>query len=302
MRLLAVGGVTFASGLGGCQLRGSNASSPAVEDDFFFLQLTDTHWGYEGPANPGASHTLRDTVRIINDSAVRPRFVIFTGDLVQTTRDDAERDARMRQFRDIVSELRVPELYFIPGEHDAALDGGASYRAHFGAQSYSFDRGGVHFIALDNASDPNGALGAPQLAWLQRDLQATPRETRIVVFAHRPLFPLFPNWTWNTADGERALSMFADHPHVTVFYGHIHQEHHFQTAHVVHHAARSLVFPLPQAGSTPSRAPLPWHDDALDHGLGYRSVHIVRPNIALEEVPIANPPALARNALGSTAY
>jgi len=277
MKLLAIGGVTFTSALSGCHERPGTITPPTVADDFFFLQLSDPHWGYEGPANPHAAQTLRDTVRIINESPFKPRFVVFTGDLIQTTRDDEERATRMRQFREIVAELQVPTLRFLCGEHDAAIDGGATYRSHFGAPTYSFEEGGIHFIALDNASDPAGALGDQQLRWLADDLAGLHRDTRVVVFAHRPLFPLFPSWTWETPDGARALTLLDAHGDVTVFYGHIHQEHHFQTGRVVHHAARSLVFPLPLPGGAPARAPLPWNEAAADHGLGYRSLQTTRP-------------------------
>lgn len=288
IKLLGLGGVTFASGLAGCQGQGSGppAAMAHGDPDFFFLQLSDTHWGYQGPANPEAEHTLHEVVRTINASPLRPRFVMCTGDLVQTTDDDRVRALRMRQFRDIVAELRVPEVRFIPGEHDAALDQGECFRAHFGAPSYAFDVGGIHFVALDNASDPTGGLGETQLTWLRDDLARVAATTRVVVFAHRPLFPLYPSWSWSTPDGARAIELLSQHPHVTVFYGHIHQEHHQRTGHVMHHAARSLVFPLPAPGMAPSRTPLPWQADASDHGLGYRAVHPSLVGAAVQERPL----------------
>jgi hypothetical protein len=288
MKLLAVGGVTFASGLAACHTqRGALATAASsADDDFFFLQLSDTHWGYEGPANPLAQYTLRDTVRIINESALKPRFVMFTGDLVQTTTDDGVRAQRMREFRDIVAALRVPSAHFIPGEHDAALDQAGSYREHFGAPSYAFDQNGVHFIALDNASDPTGGLGEAQLAWLRDDLARVDTKTKIVVFAHRPLFPLEPSWSWSTPDGERALTLLSEHPSVTVFYGHVHQEHHHLTGAIQHHAARSLVFPLPAAGAAAKREALPWQVGASDHGLGYRSVRAGGADLMLQELSV----------------
>ncbi|HEY8089970.1 MAG TPA: hypothetical protein VIF09_19045, partial [Polyangiaceae bacterium] len=175
-------------------------------------------------------------------------------------------------FRDIVSRLKVTDVRFLPGEHDAAPDRGEAYREAFGDPTYAFDHKGVHFVALDNASMPGGAIGEAQLGWLQADLARLPADVPLVVLAHRPLFPLFPDWEWATRDGQRAIDVLAARKNVTVFYGHIHQEHHFATGGVMHHAARSLVFPLPAPGSTPRKAPLPWDTASLDHGLGWRSV------------------------------
>jgi hypothetical protein len=145
LRLLGVSGVTFASGLWGCAgaPAAATASSPvgsggdgapkaSLPRDFFFLQLSDTHWGYEGAANPEANRTLRTAIDTINAVSVRPEFVIFTGDLTHTTDDAALRRERMKTFKSIVSELSVKQVRFIPGEHDASIDGGEAYREFFG--------------------------------------------------------------------------------------------------------------------------------------------------------------------------
>jgi hypothetical protein len=289
LRLLGVGGVTFGSGLWGCAARvmapaaapraaplasadaGLAKGTPPVED-FFFLQLSDTHWGFSGPANPEADSTLRSTVATINAVSARPDFVIFTGDLTHTTDDPAVRRARMKEFKAIVSELAVQDVRFIPGEHDAALDGGEAFREFFGETHYAFAHKGVHFIALDNVSDPGAILGDAQLAWLAQEVARVPKAAPLVVFAHRPLFDLFPAWDWATKDGSKAIEILQEHPLVSVFYGHIHQEHEHQTGSVVHRAARSLVFPLPAPGSVPKKAALPWDPESPDHGLGYREV------------------------------
>lgn len=286
LRLLGVGGLAFASGLPGC----SEASSPAPrvgrkQEDFFFLQLSDTHWGFEGPANPEAGSTLQRSIATINSVDQLPDFVVFTGDLTHATGDQGQRRERMKRFRDIVSALRVKDVRFLPGEHDAAPDQGETYREVFGEPTYAFDHKGVHFAALDNASMPGGALGDAQIAWLGADLARTPAETPVVVLAHRPLFPLFPDWEWQTQDGARAIDLLAGRSSATVFYGHIHQEHHFTTGRVAHHAARSLVFPLPAPGSAPKRAPLPWDPASPDHGLGWRSVAPVLPPPRIVEMP-----------------
>jgi 3',5'-cyclic AMP phosphodiesterase CpdA len=239
--------------------------------DFTFLQLSDTHWGYQGPANPESAITLKRTVEMINTAPVSPDFIIFTGDLTQTTDDPRLRRSRMAEFRDIVSGLKVRDLKFIPGEHDAAPDQGEVYRELFGDPNLSFQYKGVHFVTLDNVSLPGG-LGQSQLDWLSREVLAVPRSMPLVVFAHRPLFDLYPEWDWTTKDGALALEILSSHENVTVFYGHIHQEHHRLVGNVAHHSARSLIFPQPAPGAVPKRAPMPWNPASRDHGLGYRSV------------------------------
>src|SRR5262249_34276132 len=142
--------------------------------------------------------------------------------------------------------------------HDASADGGEAFRANFGATHYSFDHKGVHFIALDNVSDPAGAVGPEQMAWLASDLDKADRDAPVVVLAHRPLFDLYPEWDWATKDGSQVVTVLERHPNVTVFYGHIHQEHHHMTGRIAHHSAKSLIFALPAPGSVPARAPMPW--------------------------------------------
>jgi hypothetical protein len=130
----------------------------------------------------------------------------------------------------------------------------------------------VHFIVLDNVSDPGAQLGDAQLAWLRDDLKQQATDARIVVFAHRPLFDLYPQWDWATRDGAKAVELLMPYRNVTVFYGHIHQEHHHMTGHIAHHSAKSLIFPLPVAGSQPKRTPLPWDPAQPYRGLGFREV------------------------------
>jgi len=260
----------FASGLPGVGSL-ARAAGPAAKD-FFFLQLSDTHWGYAGPANPEAAHTLEKTVKVINESARQPDFVIFTGDLTHTTDDPGVRRARMKEFKALVAPLKAKVVRFIPGEHDASLDAGEAFIEHFGPTHYAFDHQGVHFITVDNVSDAKGAVGATQLEWLAADLAKVDRDAPVVVFTHRPLFDLYPQWDWATADGARVVSLLQEHRNVTVFYGHIHQEHHHQTGAIAHHASRSLVFPLPAPGSVPKRAPVAWDAAHPFAGLGYAEV------------------------------
>jgi Calcineurin-like phosphoesterase len=264
------GGAVFASGLAGCASRAGVIGGAA--NDFYFVQLSDTHWGYQGPANPEAAVTLRRAVAAVNALPTPPEFIVFTGDLTHTTDDPAERRRRLADFKSIVSDLRVKSVRFMPGEHDAALDGGAAFKEFFGDTFYTFDHKGVHFIAIDNVSDRGAKIGDEQLAWLGADLSNRDRRAPIVVLTHRPLFDLAPAWDWATRDGAQAMALLMPFENVTVFYGHIHQEHHHRTAHIAHHSAKSLIFPLPAPGSQPNRTPLPWDAGAPYKGLGFREI------------------------------
>ena len=269
LKLAGVGGVVFASGLG----RLAQGAERAAQEDFYFVQLSDSHWGFKGPkVNPDAAGTLKKAVAAVNALEYQPDFVVFTGDLTHTTDDPKERRRRLAEFRDIVGALRVKQVRFLPGEHDASLDNGEAYREFFGATHYTFDHKGIHFIALDNVSDPRAMVGKAQRQWLRGDLQQLDRDAPIVVLAHRPLFDLYPQWDWATRDGKEVIALLMPFRNVTVFYGHIHQENHHMTGHIAHYSAKSLIFPLPAPGSQPKRAPVPWDAAHPYRGLGFRSV------------------------------
>lgn len=273
MKLTAVGGgAVFMSGLYGYAQAAAAGKMAVPYDDFYFVQLSDVHWGFAGDANPDARNTFRKAVATVNALEVQPDFIIFTGDLTHTTDDPEERRRRMAEFKDIAAGLKVKSVHFIPGEHDASLDNGAAFKENFGPSSYTFEHKGVHFIALDNVSDPGARIGDAQLDWLKSDLEQQAKDARIVVFTHRPLFDLVPKWDWATRDGDKAIALLMPYSNVTVFYGHIHQEHHHMTGQIAHHAAKSLIFPLPAPGSQEKRTPLPW-DPAMPYkGLGFREV------------------------------
>jgi len=222
--------------------------------------------------NPDAGGTLPKAVAAVNSLGFEPDFIVFTGDLTHTTDDPKERRRRLAEFRDIVKGLKNKNLRFMPGEHDAALDNGQAWKEFFGASYYSFDHKGVHFIAIDNVSDPAARIGGEQLAWLKSNLEKQAADARIVVFTHRPLFDLYPQWDWATRDGAQAIDLLMPLKNVTVFYGHIHQEHHQMTGHIAHHAAKGLMFPLPAPGSQPNRTPLAWDPAQPYKGLGFRGV------------------------------
>ena len=283
------GGVVFASTLSGCSWSGpARADTRMAADDFYFVQMSDSHWGFEGPPNPDAKGTLKKAVAAVNALEHSPDFIIFTGDLTHTTDDPKQRRIRMAQFREIVAGLKTPKVLFMPGEHDASLDRGEAYKEFFGDLHYTFDHKGVHFIALDNVSDPAASIGDAQLAWLAADLAQLPKDAKIVVFAHRPLFDLYPQWDWATRDGAKAVDLLMPYANVTVFYGHIHQEHHHMTGHIAHHSAKSLIFPLPAPGSQPKRAPLAWDAEHPYQGLGVREIQTEkkRDAYAITELPV----------------
>src|SRR5713226_7916887 len=257
VKLAGLGGVVFASALA----RGAGKYA-SRQDEFFFVQLSDTHWGFQGAAvNPDAAGTLPKAIAAVNALETQPDFVVFTGDLTHTTDDPRERRRRLSEFRDLVRELKTPNVRFMPGEHDAALD---------------------------NVSDRAARIGSEQLGWLKADLEKRKRDDRIVVLTHRPLFPLYPQWDWATRDGEQALELLMPYRNVVVFYGHIHQEHHFKTGHIEHHSAKSLIFPLPAPGSMPKREPIKWDAGQPYRGLGYREVEAEAEPVAyrITELPV----------------
>ena len=268
LKLAGIGGAVFVSG---ATLRAGQMQQDMSA--FYFVQISDTHWGFNGPAiNPDSQGTLNRAIAAVNSLEEQPDFVVFTGDLTQTTDDPALRRTRMTEFRDIVSHLRVKTVRFMPGEHDASLDRGDAYQEFFGDMHYTFDHKGVHFIVLDNVSDPTASVGEAQLDWLHTDLKQVSSDARIVVLTHRPLFDLAPAWDWATRDGDAVIDTLLQHQNVTVLYGHIHQEHHHMTGHIAHHAAKSLMWALPEPGSVPRKVQIPWDGTSPYKGLGFRNV------------------------------
>src|SRR5260370_16280982 len=181
LKLAGLGGVVFASGLAGrAKLAG------AAQDDVYFVQLSDTHWGFNGPVvNPDAGGTLPRAVGGVNSLECAPDFIVFTGDLTHPTDDPKERRRRLAEFRDIVKGLKNKNVRFMPGEHDAALDNGQAWKEFFGASYYSFDHKGVHFVALDNVSDPAARIGEQHRAGLKPDLAKTASDRPIRGLQHR---------------------------------------------------------------------------------------------------------------------
>jgi 3',5'-cyclic AMP phosphodiesterase CpdA len=225
----------------------------------------------------------------VNSLTTQPDFIMFTGDLTHTTDDDKERRKRLSEFRGIVSNLKVKDVRFMPGEHDASLDNGAAFLEYFEKTHYTFQHKGVNFIVIDNVSDPTGSIGDSQLQWLGAELGKLDKDARIVVFTHRPLFDLAPSWDWATRDGAKAIDLLMPFRNVTVFYGHIHQEHHHMTGHIPHHSAKGLMYPLPAPMSLPKKIQLPWDPAVPYKGLGFRGVttKMAKDDYAITEYPVA---------------
>jgi hypothetical protein len=288
LSLVGISGVSLIT-LSGVGSRAYAYGGIKADNDFSFVQMSDTHWGFSGPAiNPDAQGTLKKAISLVNNLKTQPDFIVFTGDITHSTDDPVERSRRLSEFRDITKTLKQTMIKFLPGEHDAAADNGAAFQEILGQTHYAFDHKGVQFIVLDNVSDPHGSLGDAQLEWLSLKFKEIDKTSQIIVLTHRPLFDLYPQWEWATPDGAKALELLMPYPNVTVLYGHIHQERLDMTGHIPHHAARGLMYPLPAPGSVPKKAPVPWDPAAPYKGLGFRSItdQVAKRQCVLSEFPI----------------
>ena len=256
-----------------------------------FLQISDSHVGFDKPANPNAVGTLEEAINRINALPKKPSFMIHTGDIshlsLETQFDDADR---------IISQSRL-DVHYVPGEHDFLDPEQRFYRERYGrgtkgAGWHSFDANGVHFIGLVNVVDLKagglGNLGNDQLEWLEDDLKGRSTSTPIVVFAHIPLWSVYPEWGWGTEDGGRALELLKGFGSVTVLNGHIHQVMQKVEGNVTFHAARSTAFPQPAPGTAPSPGPMKVADDKLRTLLGTASISFQpgRERLAIVDTPL----------------
>jgi hypothetical protein len=253
---------------------------------FTVVQLSDTHVGFNGPPDPLGTAAFERAVETINALNPQPDLILFTGDLTHDSEDPAEHAKRFAKFKEIAGRLRVQKRFFVPGEHDAALDGGALFREHLGETHRSFDHKGVHFVALDNVSRGRPAVGKEQIAWLKSDVARYSKETPIVVFTHRPLFDLKPEWEWFTSDGDAVMNVLAPWDAVTVLYGHIHREQHTTVANAQHHAARSLIFAFPDPATTAEKKPLPFDAAQPFRNLGIRRITDSGQRLAIDDIEL----------------
>ncbi len=280
-------GVLKGSPLG--HAHGADMASPS--DALRFVQISDSHIGFDKPANTDVAATLRAALTKITADPQPPAFLLHTGDLTHLSRP-----AEFDTLQQILSELPMPTFY-VPGEHDVLDEERRLYLDRFGrgthgAGWYSFDKNGVHFIGLVNVVDLQagglGNLGAEQLEWLERDVKHLTSSTPIVVFAHIPLWSVYPEWGWGTDDAERALSYLKRFGSVAVLNGHIHQVMQKVEGHVTFHTAMSTAFPQPAPGSAPSPGPMKVADDRLRKVLGFSqlSFHAIDHPIAVTDLPL----------------
>ena len=280
------GGLPQAMGLGKAL-----AAEPASA--FTFLQISDSHVGFDKPANPDARATLREAIERIKALPSKPAFMIHTGDISHLSKDQEFDDADQ-----LIREAGMP-VFYVPGEHDLLDDrAGKAYLDRYGKGSrgagwYSFDQQGVHYVALVNVVNLKagglGNLGSEQLAWLQGDLAGLASSTPIVVFAHIPLWTVYPEWGWGTDDSAQALSLLKRFGSVTVLNGHIHQVMQKVEGNVAFHTARSTAFPQPAPGAAPSPGPLKVPAGDLRRYLGLATVDFVRGGepLAIIDRPLA---------------
>jgi len=240
-----------------------------------FVQISDRHIGFAQAANDNVSGTLEQTIKAINALPQQPAFVFHTGDVTHLSKP-----AQFDEAKQMLSQLKAP-LLTIPGEHDVIGDNGKGFLAAFGRPDakdgwFSFDQGGVHFVALVNVFnfEKMGLLGQPQLDWLKNDLAAQKGDTPIVVFGHVPLYALYPQWGWTTEDGAKALAMLSRFSKVTVLNGHIHQIIEHSEGNIRFATAASTAYPQPAPGTADKPGPLTVPKDQLLHVLGFRSVEL----------------------------
>jgi 3',5'-cyclic-AMP phosphodiesterase len=256
-----------------------------------FVQISDSHIGFDKPANTDVTATLRAAIAKIKAEPEPPAFVLHTGDLTHLSRP-----SEFDTLQQVLSELSVP-VFYVPGEHDVLEDDGQGYLERFGkgtlgAGWHSFDHGGAHFIGLVNVVNLKagglGTLGSDQLAWLENDVKRLTSSTPIVVFAHIPLWSVYPEWGWGTDDSEQALSYLRRFGSVSVLNGHIHQVMQKVEGHVTFHTAMSTAFPQPAPGTAPSPGPMKVADDRLRKvlGLSRMSFHDVNHPIAITDLPL----------------
>ena len=253
------------------------AAAEGGDGNFSFVQISDTHVGFKGEANKDATVTLQQSIDKINALPTPPAFVMHTGDLTHGQKPGAF---------DTVSEMlkgaKAGKVIYIPGEHDVFSDGGKEFLGRYangGPGWQSFDYKGVHFVALVNVlkykGEHIGALGGEQIAWLKQDLAGLTASTPVVVFAHVPLWSVYPAWGWVTEDSDQAMALLTRFGSVTVLNGHIHQALQKVEGNVTFHTARSTAFPQPAPGSAPAPGPMKIPEDQARPMLGLREVRYV---------------------------
>jgi 3',5'-cyclic AMP phosphodiesterase CpdA len=249
----------------------------APKGGLHFVQISDSHLGFNKPANADVNGTLKATIDKINALPMQPDFLIHTGDLSHASK--AEEFDTLDQ---ILKSAKVRQTFFVPGEHDTSVDDGKAYMARYGKGAkgtgwHSFTHKDVHFVGLSNvqAIEGLGKLGTEQISWLEADLKSQPASRPIVLFAHIPLWSIYPDWGWGTEDSAQALALLKRFGSVTVLNGHIHQVMQKTEGNVTFHTAMSTAFPQPAPGQAKGPGPLKVPDDKLRSVLGITEVNAV---------------------------
>ena len=271
------GGVLKSHALGDTMLGGMHK----MKGELAFVQISDSHIGFDKAANPDVSATLRQAIAKINALPTPPAFVLHTGDLSQISKP-----VQFDTLDQTLKDLRTEKIFYVPGEHDVLDDGGGKmYLDRYGKDTmgngwYSFDKAGAHFIGLVNVMNLKagglGSLGHEQLEWLEKDVQHLKSSTPVVVFAHIPLWSVYPDWGWGTSDSEQALGYLKRFGSVTVLNGHIHQTMKKVEGNVTFHTAMSTAFPQAAPGAGPGPGPIKVPADKLGGLLGVMDVNFIR--------------------------
>jgi len=257
----------------------------APKGDLAFVQISDSHMGFDKAANPDVIGTFKAAIDKINALSVAPAFILHTGDISHLSKP-----GEFDTVDQLLKSASTKDVFLVPGEHDVLNDDGKSYLERYGkgtqgAGWYSFDKNGVHFIGLVNVMNLKagglGSLGGEQLEWLEKDVKHLSKSTPIVVFAHIPLWSVYPEWGWGTEDSAQALSYLKPFGSVTVLNGHIHQTMQKVEGNVTFHTAASTAFPQPKPGEAPSPGPMKVPADQLRTLLGITDVNYVRGQHAL---------------------
>jgi len=266
---------TVSSGAVSSQAFGQNMKT--AKGELHFVQISDSHIGFNKPANPNVAGTLTATINKINGLPQQPDFIIHTGDLSHTSKAE-EYDA----LDQLMKGAKPKQVFYVPGEHDTSVDDGKLYLERFGKNAmgrgwYSFNHKDVHFVGLANvaAQEGLGKLGPEQIQWLQADLKAQPASRPVVVFAHIPLWSVYPEWGWGTEDSAEALSALKRFGSVTVLNGHIHQVMQKTEGNVMFHTAMSTAFPQATPAADHKPGPMKVDDAKLKSVLGITNVQSV---------------------------
>jgi 3',5'-cyclic AMP phosphodiesterase CpdA len=251
-----------------------------MKGELSFVQISDSHIGFNKEANPDVTATLREAIAKVNALPTPPSFVLHTGDLTQLSKPE-----EFDTLAESLKSLKTGRIFYVPGEHDVLSDNGEMFHERFGQGTqgdgwYSFDQNGAHFIGLVNVLNLKagglGNLGNEQLEWLEKDVSGLKSSTPIVVFAHIPLWSVYPQWGWGTDDSEQALSYLKRFGSVTVLNGHIHQTMQKVEGNITFHTACSTAFPQPQPGTAASPGPMKVPAEKLRSVLGITDVNFVR--------------------------